>query len=63
LGGPNKSIETLASIATRVIEVCNPPPRKGDSTRGGSLQGKLTMKTDHEEQQGELSLKHELVQH
>jgi len=34
LGGPNRSIKTQASIAIRVTEVCNPPPRKGDSTQG-----------------------------
>jgi len=37
LGGPNRSIKTPASIAIRVTEVRNPPPRKGDSTRGSSL--------------------------
>jgi len=36
LGGPNRSIQKIASIALLVIEVCNPqPPRKGDSTPWG----------------------------
>jgi len=34
LGDPNRSKKTPDSIAIRVIEVRNPPPRKGDSTRG-----------------------------
>jgi len=36
LGDPNRSIKTPASIAIGVTEVRNPPPRKGDSTRGES---------------------------
>jgi len=35
LGGPNRGIKTPASIVIRVTAVRNPPPRKGDSTRGG----------------------------
>jgi len=38
LGGPNRSIKTPVSIAIWVIEVHNPPPRKGDSTRGGDKE-------------------------
>jgi len=38
LGGPNRSIKTPVSIAIRIIEVHNPPPRKGDSTRGEVTQ-------------------------
>jgi len=34
LAGPIRSIKTPASIAIRINEVSNPPPRKGDSTEG-----------------------------
>jgi len=35
LGGPNKSIKTPASIALRVIEVCNPPTTERWQHMGG----------------------------